>query len=262
MSGPSPRRYKAIAAYYDAEYADLPMLREDVPFFLGQLPAKKQSVLELCVGTARAAVPMAAFGHRVTGVDYDNDLLAVAVQKRDAAGLSAGQLELISGDAKAVDLGKKFDWVCVLFNTLLAFPTLDELDQLLTNVRRHLKPRGRLWVDIFNPDLSLLSSPKSTGLEPRTFFVPELNRSVFCTTDVEVDLAAQVQQVTFHYKWFDPAGRTHRERFRFELTWLFPRELSLLMDRNGFDVEESWGNYDASPVGSMSPRIIARCVLR
>jgi SAM-dependent methyltransferase len=256
-----PKRYKAIALYYDAEYADLPMLREDVPFFLGQLPAKKQSILELCVGTARAAIPMAAFGHRVAGVDYDDDLLAIARQKRDAAGVSDKRLELICADAKAVELCKKFDWVCVFFNTLLAFPTLDELDQLLATVRRHLKPRGRLWVDIFNPDLTLLSNRKSTGLEPRTFFVPELNRSVFCTTDVEVDQAAQVQQVTFNYRWFDPAGRTHRERFRFELTWLFPRELQLLMERSGFDVEAMYGNYDASPVTSVSPRIITRCVM-
>ena len=260
MSG-RDKRYKAIAAYYDAEYADLPMLREDVPFFLGQLPARKQSILELCVGTARAAIPIAAFGHRVTGVDYDDDLLDIARQKRDAAGVQAGRLELISGDAKAIDLGEKFDWVCVFFNTLLAFPTLDELDQLLATVRRHLKPRGRLWVDIFNPDLSLLSSPKSVGLEPRAFFVPELNRSVFCTTDVEVDQVAQVQQVTFNYRWFDPAGRTRRERFRFELTWLFPRELQLLMERNGFEIETTCGNYDGSPVTSMSPRIIARSVL-
>ena len=32
------KRYRAIAQYYDAEYADSRMLQEDVPFFMGQLP--------------------------------------------------------------------------------------------------------------------------------------------------------------------------------------------------------------------------------
>jgi len=44
------KRYKAIATYYDAENARHEMLKHDVPFFLGQLPEKRQSILELAVG--------------------------------------------------------------------------------------------------------------------------------------------------------------------------------------------------------------------
>ena len=64
-------RYRAIADYYDAEYEGSEMLLQDVPFFLGHLPARRRlKVLELAVGTARAAIPIAQAGHRVTGVDY------------------------------------------------------------------------------------------------------------------------------------------------------------------------------------------------
>jgi ubiquinone/menaquinone biosynthesis C-methylase UbiE len=54
--------YKAIAEYYDAEYEHQTMLEHDVPFFLGHLPKKKQSVLELATGTGRAAIPVAQAG--------------------------------------------------------------------------------------------------------------------------------------------------------------------------------------------------------
>ena len=81
------KRYRAIAEYYDAENADEPMLQQDVPFFLGQLPRRRQQVLELAVGTGRAAVPIAQAGHRVVGVDYADDMLAIARRKRDAGGL-------------------------------------------------------------------------------------------------------------------------------------------------------------------------------
>ena len=253
-------RYRAIAEYYDAEYADSPLLREDVPLLLDHLPRRRQDVLELCVGTARAAVPIAQAGHRVVGVDYDPDLLAIAAAKRDGVGLTAEQLELVPGDVIDLALGRRFDWVVLLFNTLLAFPTLAEQDRLLgTVVRGHLKPGGRFWLDVFNPDLALLAPPRTADLDPHVFHVPALNRTVHGTTDIRRDAAAQTQQVTFHYTWFDAKGRRHRERNRFTMTWIFPRELRLLLERNGLEIEHLYGNYDGSPVVDGCPRLIACC---
>lgn len=40
---------------------------------------------------------------------------------------------------------------------------------------------------------------------------------------------------------------------------LFPRELRILLERNGLAIEHLWGNYDGSPLGANSPRMIARC---
>ncbi len=257
------RSYRAIAEYYDAEYADTRLLQEDVPFFLDHLPRRAKDVLELCVGTARAAIPIAQAGHRVVGVDYDPELLAIGRRKRDSVGLTARELDLQLGDALKLDLERRFDWVCIFFNTLLAFPTLAEQDQLLgTVVRRHLKPRGRLWFDIFNPDLRLISNPRLTDLQPHVFHVPSLGRTVASTTDIRVSVVEQSQQVTVNYNWFDDAGRRHRERNRFTIGWLYPRELGLLLDRNGLDLEHLYGNYDGSSVTDGSPRLIGCCRLK
>jgi SAM-dependent methyltransferase len=254
------KRYQAIAEYYDAEYANLQMLKHDVPFFLGQLPRKRQSVLELAVGTARAAIPIAQAGHRVVGVDYARDLLAIAKRKRGAAGLKDRELSLLYRDVRKLDLGRTFDWVTIFFNTFLAFPTLAEQDRVLAVARRHLKPRGRFWLDIFQPDLQILAGSQKKGFEPGCFFVPQLNRTVYQTTDIRRDLARQVQDVTFNYSWFDQFGVVHTERNRFTMTWIFPRELQMLLERNGLKIEKLWGNYDGSALNSASPRIIARCV--
>ncbi len=253
------KRYRAIAEYYDAEYAESRMLQEDVPFFLGHLPRKSQQVLELCVGTARAAIPIAQSGHSVVGVDYAKDLLEIGRRKRDAAGLGESQLSLVLGDVRKLKLGRRFNWICLFFNTFLAFPTLEEQDDLLRRVVGHLRPDGRFWLDIFQPDLQLLAGPQSKGFEPRVFYVPSLDRTVFQTTDIRRDVAHQLQQVTFNYTWFDAKGRQHHERNQFELTWLFPRELQLLLERNGLVIERLYGNYDGSDVTDASPRLIASC---
>ena len=44
------KQYKAIAEYYDAEYATLAMLDQDVPFFLSHLPAKRRQRVEPIAG--------------------------------------------------------------------------------------------------------------------------------------------------------------------------------------------------------------------
>jgi len=255
------KRYKAIAAYYDAENERLDMLQHDVPFFLGQLPKKKQDILEVAVGTGRAAIPIAQAGHRVTGVDYVDDMLEIARRKRDGVGLSEKTLPLLKQDALKMDLGKKFDWICIFFNTLLAFPELEDLDKLLQNVKRHLRPRGRFWLDIFNPDLTMLAQSVEKNLAPAAFYVPEFNRTVYRTTDVVRDMSRQLIRCTFKYEWFDNFGTRKREKFEFDMTCIFPRELRLLLERNGLKIERLWGNYDGVEFHDGSPRMIARCVL-
>lgn len=256
--------YRAIAEYYDAEMASHAMLEQDVPFFLGQLPRRRrQSVLEFAVGTARAAIPVAQAGHAVVGVDYAQDMLDIARRKRDAVGLRERDLSLVHGDLfdPAFDLRRRFDWVCVFFNTFLAFTTLDQQDRVLQNARKHLRPRGRLYLDLFHPDLVRLAREQETGLEPVAFHVPRYDRTVMKTTDVRRDPARQVMTVTFNYTWFDPEGRERREKRTFDMTWLFPRELQLLLERNGFRLEHLWGNYDGSALDADSPRMIVRGAL-
>jgi len=255
------KRYKAIATYYDADNERLEMLKHDVPFFLGQLPKRRQDVLELAVGTARAAIPIAQAGHRVVGVDYVQDMLDIAKRKRDGVGLTAKQLDLRRQDVLKLDLRRKFDWVVILFNTLLAFTSLDELDRVLQNVRRHLRPKGRFWLDVFNPDYSMLSREQERGLDRSVFYVPELERTVFRQVDIVRDMSRQRMHITTRYRWFDAFGREHREAFSFDMTCIFPRELELLLERNGLRIERLWGNYDGSAFAKHSPRMIARCVL-
>lgn len=253
------RPYRAIARYYDPENAQRLMLEQDVPFFLRQLPARRQSILELAAGTGRAAIPIAQAGHRVVATDYAPEMLDIARRKRDMVGVRERDLKIVEGDALSMNLNVRFDWVCIFFNTFLAFTTLKEQDQVLQTCVRHMKPRGRLWLDLFHPDLGLLAKPHSGGLDPLIFYVPELQRTVMKTIDIEPHPHDQTQDVTFRYAWIDASGAERRESMKFRLTWIFPRELQLLLERNGLRIERLWGDYDGSGVDDDSPRLIARC---
>ena len=105
-------------------------------------------------------------------------------RKRDAVGLRRARSSTSSADILKLDLGRRFDWVCIFFNTFLGFPTLEQQDRLLQIVRRHLKPAGRLWLDVFQPDLERLARPSVKSLEPTVFYVPRYDRTVVKTTDI------------------------------------------------------------------------------
>ncbi|CAN5349679.1 class I SAM-dependent methyltransferase [soil metagenome] len=254
--------YKANADYYDAEYEHSPMLQCDLPFFLGHLPRKKQCVLDVACGTGRASIPIAQAGHRVVGIDYDKTMIDRAIFKRDSVGLNSKHLELLKQDALKIKLNEKFDWATVFFNTFLNFTSLEHQDALLAGVHLHLRPRGRLWIDIFQPNLELLSTPESKGVDASMFYVAALDRTVQRSTDIHRDPSRQVQHITFHYRWFDGNGTEQHETSEFDLTFMFPRELQLLLERNGFELECIYGDYDGSKLTADSPRMIAMARVR
>jgi hypothetical protein len=126
-------------------------------------------------------------------------------------------------------------------------------------VSRHLKRAGKFWLDVFNPDLSVLSKGVSENLDPSLFYVPELDCTVQRTTTVRREPLAQLQRITFYYRWFNQRGIPRRKTCQFTMTYLMPRELKILLERHGLRIERMFGNYDASPLTADSPRMIALC---
>ncbi len=259
--------YRAIADYYDAEYEGADDLVRDVPFFMSQLQRRRGGyrILDLATGSGRAALPLAQAGHRVVGIDYDADMLTLAEQKRDLTGLSDNCLTFCKADLsklswprhlRIIDDGEHFDIATIFFNTFLAFTSEQARANVLSGVCQQLKPDGQLWLDFYNPDPAILAETHHTNLDPHWFYVPSLDRAVHRTTEVRQLDTPQLQQITFHYRWLDPDSGPKHETVRFELTYMYPRELTALLHQHGFTVERMWGDYNGNPVTRDSPRII------
>lgn len=106
-------------------------------------------VLEMGVGTGRLAVPLAAAGLKVTGVDASSEML-----ERLRARPGAEGIEAIQGDFVTVDAGGPYDVVLVAFSTLFLVPSQQGQLACLANARRHLNPCGSLIIEAFVPDHS------------------------------------------------------------------------------------------------------------
>jgi len=114
---------------------------------LTDLVGRGASVLELGVGTGRLALPLAAAGFTVTGVDS-----SAAMLDRCRAGDTASILRLIEGDMVDDLPDERFDVVLAAYNTV--FNLLDTARQqaCFAAVADRLNDNGRFVVEAFVPD--------------------------------------------------------------------------------------------------------------
>ena len=75
LPAPTPAEAVALARLYDLDLAQDP---GDLDLYLALAGRTGGPILELATGTGRLAVPLAAHGHLVTGVDIDPAMLARA----------------------------------------------------------------------------------------------------------------------------------------------------------------------------------------
>src|SRR5262249_7821642 len=103
-------------------------------------------VLDLGCGTGSHALPLAARGYHVVGVDRSSAMLARARDKAARRGLD---ISFQQGDIRAVSLEERFDCVLLMF-AVLGYQVEDaDIEQTLACARCHLRPHGLLIFDVW-----------------------------------------------------------------------------------------------------------------
>lgn len=104
--------------------------------FLEQL-ARGGRTLELAIGTGRIALPLAARGVRIDGIDFSPAMIARLRAKPGGA-----QIAVTLGNFADVAVPDAYDLIYVVFNTLFNLLTQDEQVRCFQNVAAHLTAGG------------------------------------------------------------------------------------------------------------------------
>lgn len=249
------RKMKGQSIYFDGTHYDTWTEREiDIPFYKKQVKKYGDPVLELGCGTGRITIPIAREGYDITGLDLSDRLLRRALDKAKSDDID---IKLIKGDMRNFSLEKSFNLIFIPFNSIHHILTLDEMEKVLNNVKKHLKPGGRFIVEFFNPDLDVLNRDPNEEHEVTEYQNPDGKGEVKVTECTDYERAKQLMHLTWYY---DLEENTKKREWTVRV-W-FPREVDAILKYNDFEIEQKYGDFDESQMTNNSAQQILICKKR
>lgn len=242
-----------LSPYDSSDLYDLVAPRDDAmeAFYRDSALAKGPRLLELACGTGRFAVPLAKAGLEVTGIDVSEAMLAKA---RQAAEEQRVEIELLQLDMRDFNLDRQFETAMIAANSIMHLLTADDFRRFFTSVARHLVPGGRLLLDCFVPSVTLLSHPGQRQLMS-TVQHPDLGE-VSIEEVINYDPLTQVADTS----WFwSTKSVPDFHVTQFSLRSIFPQELPLLLETNGFRLVDRFGDFQRGPFATGSRRQVCVC---
>lgn len=103
--------------------------------------------LELGIGTGRVALPLARTGVEVHGLDVSDQMVSKLRSKPGGS-----EIPVTMTSMAHFDIGRRFDLIYVVFNTIWSLRTPQEQAACFRAVGEHLQPGGAFVVECFVPD--------------------------------------------------------------------------------------------------------------
>ncbi|MDZ7315434.1 MAG: class I SAM-dependent methyltransferase [candidate division KSB1 bacterium] len=233
--------YDAFAPFYDLEYGHKD---NDLAFYLDAAARYGDPVLEIGVGTGRVAIALAKAGYRVTGIDNSPEMLARAQQK--AAELpqeAASRLTLVSADMRNFALEQTFPLAIIPFRAFLHNLTVKDQLATLRAIRRQLKPKGVLAMDLFVPLYSVISGRNwRERIEPEELADPAQN----LTIDIKVRHRPEKQLLIIRNRYHSKiTGETKTAVMQYRYVFRF--EMASLLRECGYRQIRVFGEFDGRP---------------
>ena len=175
--------------------------------------------LEFGIGTGRVAVPLAARGVRVVGIELSRPMIDQLRTKADEA-----TIPVIEGDMSTAIAPGKYTLVYLVFNTISNLLAQAEQVACFRNAARHLAPGGRFVIELWVPDLRRLPPGQQA-----TVWRSDAGHIGLDTYDV------LRQHVVSHHFSFDEGKQARLFRSRHRYVW--PSELDLMAQLAGFELE-------------------------
>jgi SAM-dependent methyltransferase len=223
-----------VAARYDESSAEMfnPAVLDPAVEFLAEL-AGDGAALELGIGTGRIALPLAARGVPVHGID-----LSTAMVARLRAKPGAESVGVTIGDFATTRVDGAYRLAYLVFNTIMNLTTQDEQVACFRNVAAHLEPGGSFVVEVGMPELQRLPP----GETVRAFAVGATRLGFD-----EYDIASQ-GLVSHHYTVREGELAVVSVPFRY----VWPSELDLMARVAGMKLCERWSGWRREPFTSES----------
>lgn len=224
-------RYGDLWAEVYDEHPDRPSA-EDTRLAVAFLAALANGpALEFGIGTGRVALPLAAQGIEVHGIERSPGIADRLADKAGSAPLNA-----VVGDMTSCRVEGEFGLVYCVYNTLFMLESVEAQARCFVNAAEHLRPNGRFVVEALmpwhEPDGAVRRHLRLSGMDDDGVWLlavehaPQEARLSSCAIRLTNE-GIRLLPGCLHYRW--------------------PPELDELAEDAGFELEERYSGWDRTP---------------
>jgi len=228
-----------IAARYDESSAEMfdPEVIEPAVDLLAELAGNGRA-LELAIGTGRIALPLAARGVPVHGIELSK---AMAAKLREKPG--ADEIGVTIGDFTTTTVEGTFTVAYLVFNTINNVTTQSGQVAAFRNVAAHLEPGGCFVIEVGIPELRRLPPGE-------TFHVFDVSETHWGLDEYDV---ANQGLISHHFTLVGD----ELERVSVPFRYVWPAELDLMAELAGMRLRDRWEGWKGEPFTSESRRHVS-----
>lgn len=219
---------RSFSEVYDDWYTDVTDAEATARFVAAR--CSKRPVLELGVGSGRLALPLAALGVAVVGLDGSAAMLSRMPQHR-----GPGSVNLVQADMRNLPFRGRLGAVLIAFNTLFNLGREQEQGALLGDLARLMDEGSSLIIEAIDAEALDAGPPHSIGLRS-----VDADRMIVTATQLDTE----AQTLTGQHVEISDDGISLRP---WRLRWLTVTQLDGLAATAGLTLTERYGSWTEAP---------------
>lgn len=224
-----------VAANYDRRTGSERMEEVDRTVAVLSELAEGGRIVEFAVGTGRVALPLAATGADVLGIDFSEPMLD-ELRKKDPE----GSVAITAGDMTSTQVCSDATLVYLVFNTIMNLRSQADQVACFANAAAHLAAGGRFVIETNVPSIQRL--PPGETIRPFRVTPDHLGFDEYVDT---------VEQISISHHYFFDGDTVTRDSPSFRYVW--PSELDLMAELAGMRREHRWADWSRAPFTGASP---------
>ncbi|MGZ9585271.1 class I SAM-dependent methyltransferase [Paenibacillus marinisediminis] len=198
----------------------------EIEYYKERLIGCEGLILEAGVGSGRVLIPLMEAGLQMEGLDSSPTMLESCKSRCDERGL---KVNLHEGELQKFKLPNRYDAIIIPAGSFLLLEKREESLAALERFHHHLKPGGRLIIDLFLQDEFESKAPRLSTYELPTGDIITMENRI-----VEVSHLHQYVIRHLKYEKWRSGQLIQSELQRFPLRWYGLEEFKLVLERFGF----------------------------
>ena len=229
---------------------------DDVEFALSVIGAEPKRILEIACGSGRFLVPMAAAGHDVTGLDFDEHMLnRISAKIPDVQNIHWHKSDVINEE-----WGTGFDVVLLAANFLFNIVSDMDYEQaqelMIQKAADALVSGGHVLIDYahtYHPE-NWFHNPAPNVVWEGTDSEGNFGKMILLNNTYDSNTG--IAQSTRRFEMTLADGSSFVQEIPVRKHFASLKQVHTWLERAGFTVENEWGDYQGNPISGSTHRAI------